>query len=96
MWSQSAQTRARPRGAPRAGAITSATNIAAAWSTVASWSSSFEPKWAKSPLLLMPVASASLAIESGSRPSWVASAAAVSRIACLVRSPLVLSTSVLL
>ena len=96
MWSQSAQTRASPRGAARAGAITSATNIAAAWSTVASWSSSFEPKWANKPLLLIPVASASRAIDSGSRPSCVASAAAVSRIVYLVRSPLVFSTSVLL
>ena len=73
MCSQSAQTRARPLGASRAGAITSRTNSSAAWSTVASWSSSFEPKWAKRPLLLMPVASASRPIESGSRPSSVAS-----------------------
>src|SRR4029450_10282040 len=69
MFSQSAHTRARPRGASRAGAITSRTNSSAAWSTVASCSSSLEPKWAKRPLLLIPVASASLPIESGSRGS---------------------------
>jgi len=50
-------------------ARTAATNIAAAWSTVASWSSSFDPKWAKRPLLDIPVASASRPIDSGSSPS---------------------------
>ena len=48
------------------------------------------------PLLLIPVASASRPIDRGSRPSSVASRAAVSRIAFRVRSPLVSSTSVLL
>ena len=81
MFSHSAHTRASPFGASRAGAITSSTNIAAAWSTVASCSSSFEPKWAKSPLLLIPVASARRPIDSGSRPSSVARDAATSRIA---------------
>ena len=40
---------------------------------VASWSSSFEPKCAKRPLLLIPTASASRPIESPSMPSTVAS-----------------------
>ena len=39
-------------------------------------------------------ASASLPMDSGSRPSWVASSAARVRIACRVRSPFVFSTVV--
>src|SRR6185437_527002 len=73
--------------AAAAGATTSSSKSARAVSIVASWSSSFDPKWAKSPLLLMPTASASRAIESPSSPSTVASLAASRRIASRLRSP---------
>ncbi len=76
-----------PVGAAAAGSITSSRKIAAAVSIVASWSSSLEPKCAKSPLLLMPTASARRAIERPARPSTVASCAASRRIALRLRSP---------
>ncbi len=71
----------------RRGPTTSSANTVLAASIVASWSSSLEPKWAKSPLLLIPTASASRPIESPSRPSIVASWAASRRIAARLRSP---------
>ena len=64
-----------------AGSITSSWNSPCAVSIVASCSSSFEPKWAKSPLLLIPTASARRPIESPLIPSTVASCAASCRIA---------------
>ena len=60
---------------------------AAAASIVANCSSSLEPKWANSPLLLMPTCSARRPIERPSRPSTVASCAAASRIAARLLSP---------
>src|SRR3954454_20611535 len=67
--------------------MTSSSKVALAASTVASWSSSFEPKCANSPLLLMPTASARCASDRPSRPSTVASRAASRRIAARLRSP---------
>ena len=73
----SAPTRARSRSMPVGGGGRRVDHvlrkIAAAVSIVASWSSSFEPKCAKSPLLLMPTASARRAIERPASPSTVAS-----------------------
>ena len=46
-----------------------------------------EPKCAKMPLLLMPVAAATFPIDRPSSPSTVASDAAARRIAARVRSP---------
>src|SRR2546430_5415432 len=56
-------------------------------STVASCSSSLEPKCAKTPLLLMPTAWARRPIESRSIPSTVASRVASPRIAPRLRTP---------
>src|ERR1700733_11748343 len=58
---------------------------------VASWSSSLEPKWANSPLLLMASSVASRPMVRPSRPSTEARSAAVCRIAVLVRVPLVVA-----
>src|SRR5947209_4038295 len=62
-------------------------NMRAASSTIASCSSSLEPKWAKSPLLLMPSSLASRWSDTYSRPSADASRAAWLRIAWRVRAP---------
>src|ERR1700689_2372162 len=58
---------------------------------VASWSSSFEPKWANSPLLLMASSVASRPMLRPSRPSIEARSAAVCRIALLVLAPLLVA-----
>ena len=62
--------------------------IAAAARTVETWSSSLEPKWAKSPLLLISISEASRPIERPSSPSTEATFTAAWRIARRVRSPL--------
>ena len=74
-----------PVGASCAGSITCSWNSACAVSIVASWSSSFEPKCAKSPLLLIPTASARRLIDRPEMPSIVASCAASCRIASRLR-----------
>jgi hypothetical protein len=79
--------RAPPPGGAAGAPTTCSANRALAVSIVASWSSCFEPKCAKSPLLLIPTASASRPIESPAMPSTVASCAASRRIAFRLRSP---------
>src|SRR6059058_1725837 len=61
--------------------------IDAAARIVAMCSSSLEPKWANSPLLLMPRSVARRCRETASRPSAEPTRAAWARIACLVRMP---------
>src|SRR5262245_57579530 len=61
--------------------------IARAASTVATCRSSFEPKWAKRPLLLIESSRASRPMVRPSRPSAEAMCTAVSRMALRVRSP---------
>ena len=85
--SESTRSRSIPVGAVSAGSSTSSLKIALAVSIVASCSSSLEPKCAKSPLLLIPTASARRPIESPLSPSTVASCAASRRIALRLRSP---------
>src|SRR5438094_3862998 len=67
--------------------MTCRANSDSAASTVASCSSSLEPKCVYTPLLLMPTASASRPIESPSIPSTVARRAASPRIAPRLRTP---------
>ena len=76
---QSLEPRQDPSGCANAGARTSSSKISWAVSIAASWSSSFEPKWANRPLLLIPMWSASLPIERPSIPSIVASWAAATK-----------------
>ena len=68
--------------------MTAWTNWREASSTTATSSASFEPKWAKSPLLDRPVASARRPIDRPVTPTTFASSNARSRIACRVSSPL--------
>src|SRR6185503_4750200 len=85
--SKSFQRRSRPCADSNAGLMTSRMKIARAASTVATCRSSFEPKCAKRPLLLIDSSSASRPIVRPSSPSAEAMWTAVSRIALRVRSP---------
>ena len=75
-------------GGLMAGSITAARKRSAAAATVASCSSCLEPKWAKSPLLLIRSSAARRPIVSPPRPSTEARSTARSRIAARVCSPL--------
>ena len=85
--SNSARSRGRPRGALIDGRKTSSSNLAWYSRTTEICSSSREPKWAKTPDLLMPVTSARAPIESPSRPMCDARASAASRMAARVCWP---------
>src|ERR1035441_5379993 len=85
--SHTAVSCARPGGAASAGCTTSSAKIRAASATVASWSSVLEPKCACRPLLLIPTAAATLAMDKLSSPSTATRAAAARTMALRVRSP---------
>src|SRR5829696_9217899 len=89
-----AHSRASPGSCPSsAGRTTRCVKIAPAARTVEIWSSSLEPKWANSPLLLMLSSVASRPIDRPSRPSTDATLTAAWRIARRVLSPLTLRPS---
>src|SRR6266849_2886157 len=81
------QSRGMPFGAPIAGTVTWSMKTCRAASIVANCRSSFEPKWAKSPLLLMPSCSASEPTVSRSKPWAEAMSTARARMASRGRSP---------
>src|ERR1700722_12897266 len=81
-----------PEPAARAGVITSRAYRCRASSMVASCSSSLEPKWANSPLLLMASSVASRPMLRPSRPSTEARPAAARRIVVRVRAPRLLGS----
>src|SRR6187401_363087 len=87
--SNSARSRGRPRGAFIDGRKTSSSNLAWYSRTTEICSSSREPKWAKTPDLLMPVTSARAPIERPSRPMCEASARAASTMAARVWRPFI-------
>jgi hypothetical protein len=82
--SNSAVSRAMPRGSASAGCTVSATNCACAACTTASCNASLLPKWANSPLFDRLLAAARLPMVSPLTPTWLASASACCRIASLV------------
>src|SRR5581483_3694271 len=86
-FSNSAFTRGSPRGCRNEGASTLATKRSEAVRSISSCSSSFEPKWANSPLFDIPSSPASPARLSPSSPSRAASRNAVSRMRSRVCRP---------
>src|SRR6218665_515814 len=85
--SNSALSRATPRGADRAGENTSCSNRVWYSRMTEICNSSREPKWANTPDLLMPVTSASAPIDSPCSPMCVARPRAASTMAALVGWP---------